>query len=134
MHELETLADAGFQVVINLGLHDADYAIENEQSWVEQLGMRYIHLPVEFQQPKTSDFTHFLNILNIQQDKKVFIHCAENKRVSIFIALYLVLTEQVSQIDGWNLILEIWEPNLVWESYYYESLNRFYQIKYEVVS
>ena len=61
MHELETLADAGFQVVINLGLHDADYAIENEQSWVEQLGMRYIHLPVEFQQPKTSDFTHFLN-------------------------------------------------------------------------
>ena len=134
MHELETLADAGFQVVINLGLHDADYAIENEQSWVEQLGMRYIHLPVEFQQPKTSDFTHFLNILNIQQDKKVFILCAENKRVSIFIALYLVLTEQVSQIDGWNLILEIWEPNLVWESYYYESLNRFYQIKYEVVS
>ena len=42
MHELETLADAGYQVVINLGLHDADYALDNEPSWVEQLGMKYI--------------------------------------------------------------------------------------------
>lgn len=129
MHELEAVADAGYQVVINLGLRDADYALEDEQSWVEQLGMRYIHIPVEFQQPKANDFIRFLNTMNIQQGKSLFIHCAENKRVSVFVALFLVVTEKLSQIDGWNLILEVWEPNLVWESYYYESLNQFYRIK-----
>ena len=134
LHQLEELADAGYQVVINLGLNEADYALEDEAAWVKQLGMKYIHLPVDFQQPVTNDFIRFLNSMNLQQEKRVFVHCAENKRVSVFIALYLVLTEQLNQIEGWNLILKIWEPNLVWESYYYESLNRLYRVKDEVES
>ena len=134
LHQLEALADVGYQVVINLGLHEAAYALEDEAAWVKQLGMKYIHLPVDFQQPVTNDFIRFLNSMNLQQDKRVFVHCAENKRVSVFIALYLVLTEQQNQIEGWNLILKIWEPNLVWESYYYESLNRLYRVKDEVES
>lgn len=132
MYQLESLADAGYQVVINLGLYDTDYALGNEKVWVEQLGMKYIHIPVYFQTPRQNDFIHFLNSVNIQKGKKLFIHCAENKRVSVFVALYRVITGDLSQTDGWNLILEAWEPNLVWESYYYDVLNYFYQVKKEL--
>lgn len=128
MRDFENLADAGYQVVINLGLHEADYALSNEPLWVEQLGMKYIHIPVDFQKPAINDFIHFLNTVNIEQDKKLFIHCAENKRVSVFVALYLVISRQLSQTEGWNLILRAWEPNLDWESYYYDVLNHFYQV------
>jgi len=132
MPGLESLTDAGYQIVINLGLHDADYALEDERSWVEQLEMKYLNISVAFLKPKTENFIRFLNSMNIQQDKKIFIHCAENKRVSVFVALYLVVTNQLSQTDGWNLILEVWEPNLVWESYYYAVLNQYYQIMDDV--
>jgi protein tyrosine phosphatase (PTP) superfamily phosphohydrolase (DUF442 family) len=132
IQELETLADDGYQVVINLGLHDTYYSLEDEPRCVEQLGMKYIYIPVDFKKPAKEDFIRFLNTMNLHRHKKVFVHCAENKRVSVFVGLYLVVTQQLSQVDGWNLIIEIWEPNLVWESYYYELLTQFYQIKEEV--
>lgn len=131
LRDLENLADAGYQVVINLGLHETDYALSNEPTWVEQLGMKYIHIPVDFNKPARNDFIRFLNTVNIEQGKKLFIHCAENKRVSVFVALYLVTSGQLTQTEGWNLILRAWEPNLVWESYYYDVLNHVYQIQDE---
>ncbi|MGD8783651.1 MAG: protein tyrosine phosphatase family protein [Thioalkalispiraceae bacterium] len=127
--ELEKLADAGYQVVVNLGLDDAYYAIENESVWVEQLGMRYIHIPVDFKKPRKEDFVHFLNTMNIEQNKKVLVHCAENKRVSVFVALYRVITKKLPQIDGWNSIIDVWEPDIVWESFFYQVLDSFYKIK-----
>jgi len=132
LRELETLADAGYQTIINLGMEDSDYALNDEKVWVEQLGMKYFHIPVELQGPKIADFIRFLNTMNLQQHKKLFIHCEDNKRVSVFVALYLVISNDISLTKGWNLILEVWEPNLVWESYYYDALNQFYRIKQEV--
>ena len=70
--------------------------------------------------------------MNLQQHKKVFIHYEDNKRASVFVALYLVVSDEMSLTQGWNLILDVWEPNLVWESYYYEMLNQFYRIQEEI--
>jgi len=132
MRDLEKIADAGYQIVINLGLQNSDYALENEKTWVEQLGMKYVHIPVDFKKPVEQDFIRFLNTMNIYQNNRIFVHCAENKRASVFVALYLVVTGRLSQIDGFNLIIRSWEPNLVWESYYYALLNQFYQVKEEI--
>ena len=50
MRELETLADAGYQVVINLGLHGTEYALGNEQVWVAPIGTSLANArPIGFQ-------------------------------------------------------------------------------------
>ena len=129
IQELETLADEGYEVVINLGLHNTYYSLEDETRCVEQLGMKYIHIPVDFKKPARDDFIRFLNTMNIHGEKRIFVHCAENKRVSVFVALYLVLTNQLSQVDGWNFIIKVWEPDIIWESFFYQTLNSFYEIR-----
>ena len=45
--QMKEVADAGVQVVINLALKTSPGALPNEDSVVESLGMKYIHIPVE---------------------------------------------------------------------------------------
>ena len=53
--DLATIAAAGFQLIINLGLHDAEYALANEAGSVRALGMDYAHIPVAFNAPAPQD-------------------------------------------------------------------------------
>ena len=97
LEQLEAVADQGYRVVINLGLHDSYYALQDEAAWVEQLGMTYVHIPVDFTAPTLQDFTRFLNAMNLHQDKRCFVHCAENKRVSVFVTLYQIIANHSGQ-------------------------------------
>ncbi len=133
MSELELLADAGYQTIVNLGLEDAEYSLDDEESWVKQLGMVYISIPTDFKKPQSREFLRFLNSMNLQQDKKILVHCENNQRASVFVVLYLIMSDQVSQIDGWNMINEFWQPDLIWESYFYQELNNYYKIKEDLV-
>ena len=133
MSELELLADAGYQTIVNLGLSDADYSLADEESWVKQLGMAYIAIPIDFKKPQSREFLRFLNSMNLHQEKKILVHCENNQRASVFSVLYLIMSGQVSQIDGWNMIHEFWEPDLVWESYFYQELNNYYKNKDDLV-
>jgi hypothetical protein len=51
------------------------------------------------------------------RDKKVFIHCAANYRVSAFVALYgqARLGWSASQADAH--IRRVWQPNDTWEKF-----------------
>ncbi len=130
---LELLADAGYQTIVNLGLNNADYSIAEEASYLKQLGMVYVSIPVDFKTPQSREYLRFLNSMNLQQHKKVLVHCENNQRASVFAVLYLIMSEKVSQIDGWNTIHEFWEPDLVWESFFYQELNNYYKVKDELV-
>ncbi|VAW98144.1 hypothetical protein MNBD_GAMMA21-2601 [hydrothermal vent metagenome] len=132
--ELEILADAGYQTIINLGLSDASYSLAAEASYLEQLDMAYIAIPVEFKKPHSREYLRFLNSMNLQQEKQVLVHCKNNQRASVFSILYLIMSEQVSQIDGWNMINEFWQPDLVWESFFYQELTNYYKIKDDLVA
>ncbi len=131
--ELEILADAGYRTIINLGMSEASYSLAEEASYLKQLGMTYIAIPIEFKKPKSREYLRFLNSMNLQQKKKVLVHCENNQRASVFSVLYLIMSEQVSQIDGWNMINEFWQPDLVWESFYYQELTSYYKIKDDLV-
>ena len=131
--ELELLADAEYQMIVNLGLSHADYSLADEASYLKQLGMTYISIPVEFKKPQSREYLCFLNSMNLQQQKKVLVHCENNQRASVFSVLYMIMSGQVSQIDGWNMIHEFWEPDLIWESFFYQELNSYYKIKDELI-
>ncbi len=120
--ELAAVAHAGFEVVVNLALHDAEYSLPEECRTVESLGMRYVHIPVVWERPLRSDLERFFEVIDEFSDKRVFVHCAANKRVSVFMALYR------QRRQGWSAdtvmpdVLAIWEPDDVWRRFLEEMI------------
>lgn len=90
--QLAALAAAGFSVIINLALHDDPrYSLKDEPETVASLGMEYVHVPVPFSSPSSSDLKAFFEAMVRHQGRKVFVHCAHNKRVPVFVALYRII-------------------------------------------
>src|SRR5207248_5989469 len=55
-HQLAAIAEAGYNVVINLALHnDPRYSLPDEAASVRALGLDYVHIPVQFGAPTESD-------------------------------------------------------------------------------
>jgi hypothetical protein len=55
--------------------------------------------------------------MDIVKDKKVFVHCAANKRVSSFIALYGETKLGWSREKANATLEHIWQPDEVWHSF-----------------
>jgi hypothetical protein len=49
--QLADIAALGVRYVINLGLHSHEKALRDEAASVHALGMTYVHIPVDFQNP-----------------------------------------------------------------------------------
>ena len=108
--QLAELATQGFTTVINLLPHDNQYAIASEQEIIEQQGLAYHSIPIDFGEPREEDFKTFSSLLDSVGKQKTLSHCAANYRVSAFYALYaykkLGWTEQQTE----DLIHSIWDP------------------------
>ena len=115
VEQFETIANNDFEVVINLALHDASNAIENEDKIVTDLKMAYFHIPVDFDNPKASDVKLFLNTLQALGANKVWVHCALNYRVSAFMYIYhkYVLKTPFDDID--ISLFQEWSPDTKWQ-------------------
>ena len=127
IEEFEFIAKEGFEVIINLALNSSSNAIENEDKIVSSLNMSYIHIPVDFENPKLSDLKLFLNILQALGANKVWIHCAKNYRVSAFMYVYhkYILHTPFEQID--LSIFDMWQPSLVWQELMKVQLEDLYK-------
>ena len=127
IEELELIANEGFEVVINLAVPTTSNALENEDKIVSSLNMSYIHIPVDFENPKLSDLKLFLNILQALGANKVWIHCAKNYRVSAFMYVYhkYILHTPFEQID--LSIFDMWQPSLVWQELMKVQLEDLYK-------
>ena len=127
IEELELIANEGFEVIINLAMTTTSNALENEDKIVSSLNMSYIHIPVDFENPKISDLKLFLNILQALGANKVWIHCAKNYRVSAFMYVYhkYILHTPFEQID--LSIFDIWQPSLIWQELMKVQLEDLYK-------
>jgi protein tyrosine phosphatase (PTP) superfamily phosphohydrolase (DUF442 family) len=108
---------AGYQIVINLALTDSPNALPQEKELVESQGMEYVHIPVVWEQPEVEDALKFFRAMNTNSDKKIFVHCAANKRVSAFIYLYRTLHRGISQEEAKKDLHKLWIPNELWSSF-----------------
>lgn len=115
--ELEDIARAGFEVVINLGLLDPAYCLPDEAGHVIGLGMAYHHIPVDFHAPALEDLRRFCARMDACSGKRVFVHCAANKRVSAFLALYAEAKLGWSRAEADALIARVWAPTPVWKAF-----------------
>ena len=123
-NEIQAIAQAGFEVVINLALTTSDNALPNERELVKSQGMEYIHIPVIWERPTDADLASFLHVMAQQKDHKIFVHCAANMRVSVFMALYRILALGWPREKALQFVHEIWELNEIWSNFIYQSLNQ----------
>jgi len=123
--EMVAVAEAGFEIVVNLALHDADYSLPGEREIVNSLGMRYIHIPVQWERPTRTDLEQFFETMDKLSGNRLFIHCAANKRVSVFLSLYRRLRLGWSPEAVAPDVLAIWEPDAVWRRFMEEMVQPF---------
>ena len=116
--EFRKIANNGVETVINLGLLGQPYSLENEEEIVTPLKMNYFHIPVNFENPKRSDYLEFSKVMKENSNKNVFIHCAANKRVSVFVAIYMVLENGLSRDSAKRLVNKVWSPNPCWAEFF----------------
>lgn len=113
-----SIAAEGYEVVINLAMHDADDAIAEEGSLVSKAGMSYFHLPVPWEAPTADHLKTFIGIMDALEDKKILVHCQVNARVSAFMLKYLTF-KGVAEADATTPLMEKWKPQMddTWKAF-----------------
>ncbi len=116
--QLAAAAHEGFEVIINLALHDDPrYSLRDEAGQVRSLGMEYVHIPVQFDAPSENDLLAFFAALEKHRDQKVLVHCMANMRVTAFLGLYQAIKQDKSDEEAFALMKTVWQPNAVWSSF-----------------
>lgn len=115
--QISLVAAAGCQVVINLARPSSPNALPDEADLVAAQGMDYIAIPVVWEEPTLEDLARFFAAMEANRDRKVFVHCVVNYRVSSFIYLYRVLRLGADPDEAiWDL-RSIWEPDETWSAF-----------------
>ena len=116
-NQLKSIQRAGYTKIINLAPTRAENALNNEAALVADLGMGYINIPVDFSNPTEQDFAQFVSQLKSHSNKKIWIHCAANMRVSCFIFKYRTAILGTNQNHAQADLRKIWQPNAVWKQF-----------------
>ena len=114
--QLKDLHALGIRHIVNLGLHSHEKALPDEAASVSRLGMTYIHIPVDFQNPTDQDFNQFCAVMEKLTDVPVHVHCIANYRVSAFYQYrrdVLGLVEAGARAD----MEDVWHPEGVWAAF-----------------
>ncbi len=119
VEQLRAVAAEGFETVINLATMNPDYSLPDEGGVVEALGMRYVHIPVVWNEPQMSDFTAFEQVMETAVQQKTLIHCAANYRVTAFFSLYAMKHLGWSAAEADELMSFVWQPGeyAVWDEF-----------------
>ena len=121
--QLSAIAADGYEVVINLALHDDPrYSLTDEAEYVRQLGLEYVHIPVLFDEPTRENLGRFFDVMDARRGKRIWLHCAANLRVSAFLGLYREIRERWPHDQAFALMADVWKPNPVWEQFIGEQL------------
>lgn len=115
--QLADIAALGVRHVINLGLHSHPKALADEAATVAALGMRYLHIPVEFDAPTEDDFQQFCAAMAAIGDDPVHVHCIINARVSAFFYRYRRDILGMDEHKARYPMDSLWRPGGVWTTF-----------------
>ena len=122
--QMKEVAEASVQVVINLALVTSQGALPNEDSVVKSLGMKYVHIPVEWNNPTKQNLDDFFSTMDEHKEDKVLVHCQANYRASSFVMLYRVLKLGWKKEDAIPVMEKMWNPEdfPIWQQFIDENL------------
>jgi protein tyrosine phosphatase (PTP) superfamily phosphohydrolase (DUF442 family) len=116
--QLAAIAGEGFEAVINLALHDdARYSLKDEAGTVAALGMDYVHIPVQWARPTRENLLAFYAAMERHRNRRVWVHCAANMRVTAFLGLYWATRLGQDRTSAFALMDGLWKPNDVWAAF-----------------
>ena len=119
VEQFDEIAKAGYSSVVNLAMPDSDDAIADEGNIVTSLGMKYVHIPVPFDNPTKEHLREFIRVMRAMDGEKVWVHCVVNARVSAFMYHYLRMDKGQDDNAAKNQLLRRWEPRMdaVWTKF-----------------
>ena len=114
--QIPLLREEGYDVVVNLATASRERN-SLEGFHVTESGMAYIHIPVDWEQPRLSDLSMFFDVMEANEGRKVFVHCFANMSASAFVYMYRTMVEGVAEEDALGAMNEVWDPAEVrqWE-------------------
>jgi len=117
--QLRAAAAAGFDTIINLATEHSTNALPGEGDLVRSLGMAYIHIPVEWDNPTEENFAAFEQAMRQLSTGKALLHCAANFRATAFYALYAQKYLGWSEAQAEAFRARIWAGSNypVWEAF-----------------
>jgi protein tyrosine phosphatase (PTP) superfamily phosphohydrolase (DUF442 family) len=124
-HQFKDIADAKYQVVLNLAMRNSDNAIPEERNIVTAHKMTYVHIPVPFDAPNTDHLRKFTRVMDAFSDQRIWIHCVVNHRLSAFLYQYLRLVQGATEEEVKNVMLPTCEPNAVWQRFIAHEIEEF---------
>lgn len=113
---------AGYEVVVNLVPPEQASYLSDEPEIVTSLGMAYVNIPVVWTAPARESLEAFFVVMDANRERRVFVHCAANMRVSAFLFLYRVLRLGMDEADAEDDLERIWVPEGVWREFVNEAL------------
>lgn len=116
-YQFKHIAEAGYQVVINIAMPNSENAIPEEGNIVTAHKMSYVNIPVPFDTPNAQHLRQFINVMTALADERIWVHCVLNYRVSAFLFHYQQIVLGESQEEAKKVILPSWEPNETWKKF-----------------
>jgi RimJ/RimL family protein N-acetyltransferase len=92
-------------------------ALADEAELAERAGLRYLHLPIDFETPELEQAARLFDELQSAEGEPVFVHCALNKRVSALLSAYRMVVGGVPSHEARADLHAIWQPNPTWQRY-----------------
>jgi protein tyrosine phosphatase (PTP) superfamily phosphohydrolase (DUF442 family) len=120
--ELGAVAARGYEVVINLALATSPGALPDEAAVVARHGMEYVHIPIDFTAPAVPAALRFFEVMRARRERKLFVHCAANKRVSALIYAYRIVEGQPGPGEAAHDLARRWDPDETWRRYIDDSV------------
>ncbi len=108
VRQFKSIAQAKYQVVINLAMPNSEYAIPEEGEIVTAHKMIYLHLPVPFDYPNVSHLRDFIKIMTAFSNHRVWVHCVVNYRALAFLFQYQRLVIGATTKEAKKVMLRSW--------------------------
>jgi len=115
--QLAEIRALGATHVVNLGLHSHEKALRDEAGTVSSLGMTYVHIPVQFDNPTEEDFARFCAVMDDLKTATVHVHCIANYRVSAFFYRLHRDVVGVGEAEAKARMDAVWTPTGVWRDF-----------------
>ena len=123
--DFSRMAAQGYEIVISLCQDIDSETLEDEDGLVSGAGMRYIHLPVTFAAPTLEDYELLRDILRSVQDRKVWLHCARNWRVSALMTIYHIVEMSMPHSEAEEIAHRAWQPDETWQALIDEAIEKY---------
>jgi len=115
--QFQVIADQGFERIVYIAFTNNNNALADADQVVKALGMEYMQVPVDFDNPLPDDFYAFADSMQRNTDKKTLLHCQVNARATAFSFLYRVIYDDVSVEEAKADMNTVWQPNAVWRDF-----------------